>query len=216
VVTHAEHPSPAFNLILGADDWHQTTRYCHAAALIGAPCGEIRPVFVVPDHAERLAAALMEPLLAPDGGPVVGIQMPNRLTGRHAQRAWPAAHVLELSRALAGDGCRVILCGHGREREEAAAICAQVPNTVQVPPAPLAVLAGIQRRFDLFIAPFSGTLHLADAVGVATVAYGQERHVSGWRPMGPRHRQCEGRSVAEIPVAPVLAAARELLAAAGS
>ena len=213
MVTHAEHPSPAFNLVLGADDWHQVTRYCHAAELLEAPCVEARPVFEVPEEAGRSGAEVLAALGTRAAGPLVGIQVPNRSSRRHARRAWSREHVAALAAALAGDGCRVVLCGTGPERPEAEAIRARVPGVVLLPVVPLAVLAAILRGLDLFISPFSGPLHLADAVGTATVAYGQPEQVSGWSPLGSRHRNIAGRRTAEIPVAAVLAPARELLAA---
>ena len=214
MVTHAEHPSPAFNLILGADDWHQTTRYCHAAALLGVPCAEVRPVYVVPHEAARQGAEVLAALAPGGAGALVGIQIPNRSSRRHARRAWPRENVAAVAAALAGDGCRVLLCGMGPERAEAEAVRARVPGAVLAPAVPLAVLAAILGGLDLFISPFSGPLHLADAVGTATVAYGSPEHVSGWSPLGRRHRSLAGRTAAEIPVAAVLAGARELLAAA--
>ena len=213
MVTHAEHASPAFNLILGADDWHQTTRYCHAAALLGAPCAEVRPVFVVPPEAARRGAEVVAALAPGGAGPLVGIQMPNRGGRRHARRAWPFENVVALAAALGGDGCRVLLCGTGAERAEAEAVRGRVPGAAISPPVPLPVFAAIQRGLDLFISAYSGTLHLADAVGTATVAYGEPEQVSGWSPLGPRHRNIGGQTAAQIPFAAVLTAARELLAA---
>jgi heptosyltransferase-3 len=212
MVTHAEHASPAFNLILGADDWHQTTRYCHAAALLGVPGLEVRPVFVVPETAARRAAEWLAVGAPPGDGPLVGIQVPSRSGRRHARRAWPLENVAAVARVLAADGCRLVLCGTGAERAEAERLRADTPGAVLPPVVPLEVFAAIQRRFDLFISPYSGTLHLADAVGTATVAYGQPEQVSGWSPVGDRHRNIGGRSAAEIPVALVLEAARSLLA----
>jgi ADP-heptose:LPS heptosyltransferase len=214
MITHAEHTSPAFNLILGVDDWHQTTRYCHAALLLGAPCAAVRPVFVVPEAAERRAAEFAAAWTATGAGPLVGIQLPNRAGRRHASRAWPRERVATLARALASDGCKLVLCGTGAERAEAERLRAEIPGTDLAPAVPLAVFAAIQRRFALFISPYSGTLHLADAVGTPTVAYGQPEQVSGWSPIGERHRHVEGRTAAEIPVDAVLEAARELLAMA--
>ena len=42
IVTHVTKAAAAFNLILGAADAHQTTRYCHAAAILGHPAPEVR------------------------------------------------------------------------------------------------------------------------------------------------------------------------------
>jgi len=153
--------------------------------------------------------------VAPAGaGPLVGIQIPNRTGRRHAYRAWPRENVVALATALAGDGCRVLLCGTGAERPEAEAIRSRLPGAALSPLVPLAAFAAVLRGLDIFISPYIGTLHLADAVGTATVAYGQPEQVSGWSPLGPRHLNIAGRATADIPVALVLAAVRELLAAA--
>ena len=214
IVTHRTYAHPASNLILGIEEPHQTKRYCRAAALIGREPDAIRPVFEVPAEAARRAAAIAGELLPADGRPVVGMQIPHRGRRRYDARAWPAAKVLDLVRALAADGCRVVLCGVGAEREEAEAVRALVPGTVVPPSVPLAVFAGLQRRFDLFIAQFTGTMHLADAVGVPVVAFGLEEQVRGWSAIGPQHRNVGAPTVSEIPVHELLEAARATLAGA--
>jgi ADP-heptose:LPS heptosyltransferase len=216
MATHRTYAHPSCNLILGIDDFHQTTRYCRAAALLGQEPDAVRPVFQVPADAERRAAEIW-PVLVPQGdGPVVGFQIPHRGSKRHAVRAWPAAKVISLVRTLAADGCRVVLCGTGAERNEAESIRALVPGVAVPPAASLAVFAAIQRRFDLFISQFTGTLHLADAVGVPVLAYGLEEQVRGWGVLGPRQRNIGAPRVRDIPVETLLAAARASLAEAGS
>lgn len=212
MATHRTYAAPSCNLILGADEFHQLRRYSHAAAMLGFPPEELRPVFTVPAEAERRGAELAAELLPADGRPVVGLQIPHRTSHRHAVRAWGPDRVVELVRRLAADGCRVVLCGTGEERVEAARVAALVPQAVVGPAVPLAVFAALQRRFDLFIAQYTGTLHLADAMGVATVAYGMPVQEEGWGVIGPRGRSITGARVAEIPVAPLLEAARALLA----
>ena len=213
MATHRTYAHPSCNLILGVDDYHQTTRYCRAAALLGQPPEAVRPVFEIPAAAERRAAELMPGLLPPGNGPVVGLQIPHRGSRRHAVRAWPAGNVLALARALADDGCRVVLCGTGAELVEAEAVRAAVPGAVVPPPVPLAVFAALQRRFDLFISQFTGTLHLADAVGVPVVAYGLDEQVAGWGVIGARHRNLGAPRVSDIRVETLLEAARQSLAA---
>ncbi len=218
VATHRTYAAPSCNLILGADEFHQLRRYAHAAELLGFPPAEMRPVFTVPADAERRGAALAAELLLPappDGRPVVGLQIPHRASRRHAVRAWAPEKVIELARRLGGDGCRVVLCATGKERLEAARVAALVPQAVVAPAVPLTVFAALQRRFDLFVAQYTGTLHLADAMRVATVAYGLPSQEEGWGVIGPRSRSITGPVVAEIPVEGVLAAARALLARAG-
>jgi len=214
IVTHATKAAAAFNLILGADDAHQTTRYCHAAALLGFPPAEVRPVFVVPADAERRAEGLLPAILPADGAPVVGVQIPHRSTKRYTVRAWPVEKVVELARALSGDGCRVVLCGTGSEREEAEHVRRQVPAAVLAPAGlSLTVFAAVQRRFDVFVSQFTGTLHLADAVGVPTVSFGTEEQVKVWGVLGDRHRCIPAERVADVPVDQVLDLVRALLAA---
>jgi ADP-heptose:LPS heptosyltransferase len=213
MATHRTYAYPSCNLILGVDDYHQTTRYCRAAAMLGYPPEVVRPVFQVPADAERRAAEIL-PGLLPPGGPVVGFQIPHRGSRRHAVRAWPAEKVVALARALTGDGCRVVLCGTGTERAEAECVKSLVPGTVVSPAVPLAVFAALQSRFDLFVAQFTGTLHLADAVGVPVVAYGLEDQVQGWGIIGPQHRNIGAPRVSEIPVETLLDATRASLAGA--
>ena len=209
--THHTYAAPSCNLLLGADDRHIVRRYCHAAAVLGFPPDAPRPVFTPSAEAERLAAAIAASLMPGDGRALVGFQIPNRASGRHAVRAWPAEKVMALTRSLVEDGCRVVLCGTGAERREAEAIVSAVPGAVLAPAAPLDVFAAVQRNFDLFIAQFTGTLHLADAVGVATVAFGLPQQAEIWGVIGPEHRSVCDANVREIPVQALLQAARELL-----
>ncbi len=213
MATHRTYAHPSCNLILGVDDYHQTTRYCRAAAMLGQAPDAVRPVFQVPAAAERRAAEMVPGLLTGEG-PVVGFQIPHRGSKRHAVRAWPAEKVVELVRALAADGCRVVACGTGAERTEAEAVRSAVPGVVVLPAVSLAVFAALQQRFDLFISQFTGTLHLADAVGVPVVAYGLDDQVRGWGVIGPRHRNIGVPQVSAIPVARLLEAARASLAEA--
>jgi heptosyltransferase-3 len=213
MVTHATKAAAAFNLILGADDAHQTTRYCHAAGILGFPPVEVRPVFVVPRAAERRAAELMQAIQPPAGVALVGLQIPHRSTKRYTVRAWPVEKVVALVRALTGDGCRVVLCGTGSERVEAEYVRREVPEAALAPTdVSLAEFAGVQRRFDLFISQFTGTLHLADALGVPTVSFGTSEQVEVWGVLGERHRCIPAERVADVPVETVLDAARALLA----
>jgi ADP-heptose:LPS heptosyltransferase len=214
IVTHATKAAAAFNLFLGADDAHQTTRYCHAAAILGFPPAEVRPVFVVPPDAERRAEELLPAIRPRDGSPLVGLQIPHRSTKRYTVRAWPTEKVVALVRALTGDGCRVVLCGTGSERIEAEYVRQQVSGAVLAPAGvSLAEFAAVQRRFDLFVSQFTGTLHLADALGVPTVSFGTEEQVEVWGVLGDRHRCIPAPVVADVPVETVLEAARALLAA---
>jgi ADP-heptose:LPS heptosyltransferase len=211
MATHRTYAHPAANLLLGIDDFHQATRYCRAAALLGFTPERIAPIFVVPAEAERRAAELAPSFLPSGAEPVVGFQIPRWGSRRHAPRAWPLENAVALVRALAADGCRVVLCGTGAERGQAESIRAAVPEAIVAPPVPLPVFAALQRRFRLFVAQYTGTLHLADAVGVPTVGFGRDDQVRGWRVIGPEHRSIGAPRVDAIAVDTVLDAARSAL-----
>lgn len=212
MVTHASHADPAANLVLGADDAHHTTRYCHAAALLGYPPAALRPVFIVPAEAAREADAVLTGFLPVGDEPLVGVQMPRRSSRRAAGRAWPADKLTALVRHLATEVGRVVLCGAGAEREEAQRVRARVPQAVLAPAVPLAVFAGMQRRFDVFVSPPTGTLHLADAINVPTVSYGLREQMACWGVIGRQHRTIAAASLPEITVEAVLEGARSVLA----
>jgi ADP-heptose:LPS heptosyltransferase len=213
MVTHATtHAHLAANLILGADDAHHTTRYCRAAAMLGFPPAEVRPVFVVSAEAERQADAVLAGLLPTGGEPLVGVQIPRRSSRAAVAKAWPAERVAALVRQLVADGCRVALCGVGEERREAAQVRTQVPEAVVAPEVRLAVFAAVQRRFDLFVSPYTGTLHLADAISVPTVGYGLRQQTECWGVLGARHQAVAAATLHGITVEAVLGGARMLLA----
>jgi ADP-heptose:LPS heptosyltransferase len=212
MATHVTNTYPAANLILGADDAHHTTRYCRAAGMLGFPPADVRPVFIVPAEAARQADAVLAGMMTPNGEPLVGVQIPRRSSRRAADRGWPADKVVALVRQLAADGCRVVLCGVGGERDEAERLRALVPEAVVAPAIPFAVFAGLQRRFDLFVSPYTGTLHLADAISVPTVSYGLPEQTHCWGTIGPQHRTVTAATLAGITVEAVLGGSRSVLA----
>jgi heptosyltransferase-3 len=210
---NANKTSPAHNLILGVDDEHLLTRYARAAALLGHEMPVMRPTYVVPGAAEAEGAAAALSLAAPGRGPLVGIQIQSRSSRRHARRALAFDTLVEVTRALAQDGATVVLCAFGQEREEAERIRARVPAAVLVPSLALAPFAAFQRRLAVLLSGYTGTLHLADAVGCATVAYGEPRHYRAFHMIGERHRAVTAVTVPEIPASAVLEAVRSVLAA---
>ena len=212
--THPEKTRSAHNLFFGPDDYHQLTRYCRCAELLGFPCETTKPVFVVPAADERrgreTAAALR------GAGPLVGVQIPNRVGGTHRRRAWPLSSIVDLVRGLAASGVTVVLCGVGPEVADAERVREAVPASVVCPRLALTAFAGLQRQFALFISSHTGTLHLADAVGTPTVGYGSRDKQAGWGLVGEHHRAVTAEDVGAIPVAAVLDAARAALGQGGA
>jgi heptosyltransferase-3 len=211
VTTHATKTASAFNFIFGIDDPHHLRRCSRAAELLGAPGAE-RPVFVIPDAERRRATEAMDRLLGTAGGARVGVQMPSRGDRRHAAKAWPVDRLHELVAGLAAEGVRVVLFGVGAELEEARRIRAEVPAAEVAPVGSLAFAAGLLTRLDLFVSGFTGTHHLADAVGVPTVAIGTTLQAEHWRSLGAGHGLAVSEQVADVGVAAVLEAVRRGLA----
>jgi heptosyltransferase-2/heptosyltransferase-3 len=214
LVTHATKTAPAFNCVVGVEDLHHVTRHCRAAALLGAPCPEPRPVYEVP-AAERARAGEIARSRWSGDARVVGVQVPSRGDRRHTGRAWPAGLLAELVSALATRGYRVALFGVGREREEAERIRGATPRAELVPSGTLAFAAALLAHLDVFVSGFTGTHHLADAVGTPTVVVGAAHQAIYWRSLGPAHRLAVAEQAADVPVERVLAAVEDVLAARG-
>ncbi len=206
----ANKTRPAHNLILGVSDEHLLTRYCNVSRLLGYEGECVRPTYIVPAAAEAEGAAAAA-MVAAGAGPLVGIQIQSRASRRHARRALAFETLVEVTRALAAEGRAVVLCAFGHERDEAERIRARVPAAVLVPSLGLAPFAAFQRRLAVLLSGYTGTLHLADAVGCATVAYGEPRHYRAFRMIGDRHRAVTASRVPEIPAGAVLEAVRSAL-----
>lgn len=154
------------------------------------------------------------------------------------QNEWPVTAFAELARQLLAQrpDLHLVLTASAKAREQQRLdeFCAAVPDPrVHRLPASLtlAQLAAVLRASQLHLGPDSGVMHLAAALGVPTVATFRER--PGWRqwvPLGSQHRTvsvacrcaherpppCAPGSPAacltQLPIAPVLAAVRALLA----
>lgn len=211
LATHGTKTRAAYNLIIGEEIRHHVTRHCHAAAAIGAPREHPRPVFIVPRAAEEQGHQILRALHARGGGPLVGVQIPNRSSRHHIKRAWPLERLIAAVRSLVADGTRVMLCAVGSERADAARVAAAVPEAMVGPEVPLAVLAALQRGFDLFISGFTGPSHLAAAIGTPSLIIGTATLAEYWRPLEPIHRTVLAPRVSDVSVEAVLAAAREVL-----
>lgn len=161
------------------------------------------------------------------GKPLIGIQPLSFATKPH--RDWPVASFIELLQRLAGaypDASFVVL-GDGAAATTAERIRAAVGARVIVAAGhfDLRQSAALVSRFDLYIGVDTGPTHIAGALGIPMVAL---YHCSyPGRNLVPLEHPClrmiehpatgmpdagTGRSMAEIPVAAVHAAAVELLA----
>lgn len=161
-------------------------------------------VFPGPEDTARADALLREHGAAGEA-PLVGIQaaahytrFPNRLLRavglRHkTHKAWPAAHWGELARLLVAErGARLLLTGTAGERTLAEEIAARAGAPPERAPIVLAgatsvgTLAAVVARTDAFVSIDTGTMHLAAALGVPTVAL--------FGPTNPEHHGPYGRA----------------------
>jgi ADP-heptose:LPS heptosyltransferase len=207
----------------------EVIRNLEVVGLVGA-----RPVTLEPRVAVTPADLAEAAALVPDDGRPLAVVHPGVGDER---RRWPAASFAAVARALASAGARVLLTGTRQDL----ALCAEVAALAGGAAADvcdrlsLGGLAGLLSRCRVVVANDTGPLHLAAAVGAATVGVywcgnvviagpmTQARHraVISWRLACPvcgvdcTSGSCDHRVsfVAEAPLAEVLGHALELLRA---
>ncbi|WP_319463154.1 glycosyltransferase family 9 protein [Micromonospora sp. RTP1Z1] len=162
---------------------HEVIRYLEVVGLVGAPATTIIPRLAVTD-ADRAEArqVLGEPRL-----PRVALH-PGATDTR---RRWPPERFGEVARALVDDGYEVLVTGTPAEREVVAAVVAAagVPVRPQVGTLSLGGLTACYAGCALVVSNDTGPLHLAAAVGAATVGvYWVGNLINGATPLRARHR----------------------------
>ncbi|MGY1607599.1 glycosyltransferase family 9 protein [Geodermatophilus sp. SYSU D00700] len=215
-----------------ASDQHEVLRCLELAGLAGASPVTLEPRLALTPAdvaaADAVLPAAPEPLVALHPG------------ASDPRRRWPPGCFAAVADGLAADGARVVLVGSGgddRRAADAIRAATSAPVLDLVGRLSLSTLAGVLARCRVVVANDSGPRHLAEAVGTATVGVFLERNLLNAGPLTRRrHRvavsartdcpvcgvdQSRARCghdrslVAEVPVAPVLAAARDLLADGG-
>ncbi len=102
-------------------------------------------------------------------------------------KAWPAAHVAELSRLLAARGLAPLVVPGPGDEDLVAAITAVAPEVPVAPPTTLAEVTDLLRRCAVLVGTDSGARHLATLVGTPTVTLFGPTDPGGWNPDHPRH-----------------------------
>lgn len=205
----------------------EVLRYLEIAALVGAaPAGlEPRLEITPQDLAEAEAA------LPPGDAPLVALHV----GAGDGRRRWPPEKFAAVGDRLARSGARVVAVGAevDRERVDALVSCMSEPCLNLCGKLSLNGLAGLLSRCKLLVSNDSGPLHLAAAVGAATVGIywcgnlinagpvstNRHRTLLSWRLDCPQcGRNCISDNcehhvsfVAEVPVASVIDQALELL-----
>ncbi len=164
------------------DERHTQDLYLEFAAWLGVDVDE--PDWgLAPTDRERRE---QEAFFAADAGPVVGLV----LAAGRPEKDWPADRWAALARRLRAElGARVVLVGGPSGREEAAArrvLDATDGGVVDARGDDPRRLVWLLEGCDLAVAPDTGPLHVAVAVGTPVV--GLFGHTNPWR-VGPYRRR---------------------------
>jgi len=109
-------------------------------------------------------------------------------THRRASRRWEADSFSQLGRLMTTRGWSVWFFWGPGEEEYVEAIAEQVPGSRLIPATSLRQMAALFERCRKVVTNDNGPMHLAVAVGTATVTlYGPTSPVA-WNPGGPQHR----------------------------
>jgi ADP-heptose:LPS heptosyltransferase len=140
----------------------EADRFLEVVRLVGADGSAEYPTLAVSD-AERAAAAALLPGIGPWVALHAGATDP--------RRRWPAERFATLADALTEAGARPALVGAAGEAEVSAAVRAAAANPIidLTGRTDLGTLAAVLQRSAVVVANDSGPLHLARAVGTATV-----------------------------------------------
>jgi heptosyltransferase-2 len=171
------------------------------------------------------------------GAPLIGIHASCNTLKNQQNRCWPSANFAAFIQQLRAQvpGAQFLLFEGPADAQVTGEVCQIVPDVPVARQQPMPVVRALIGRCDLFVCNLSGLMHIAAAAKVPMVAiYGptnpvydhpwQVPHqiISQQLPCSPcflygsRPLDCPARldyaCVRNLPVAPVLAAARQLLA----
>jgi ADP-heptose:LPS heptosyltransferase len=206
-------------------------RYLEAVSLVGAAPVTLEPRLAVTPRdmaeANRVLPDSPRPLAVLHSG------------ASDPQRRWPAEKFALVGDALVRAGARVVVTGTGEERAVVRAVCSAMRTKGEDLSGRVSLggLAGLLTRCVVMVANDTGPLHLAAAVGAATVGVywcfnlansceltrARHRPFAAWRLVCPEcGRNCLGGNcghpvsfVADVPAEEVTAAALELLSLEG-
>jgi ADP-heptose:LPS heptosyltransferase len=204
----------------------EIARWLEVAGLVGAPPVTLEPSVAVTSEDRAQAGRYL------DGAPFAvlhpGVSCP--------RRRWPAERFAAVGDALASAGLRVVVTGTEPEREIVAAVRERMraPSVDACGTLSLGGLCGLLAGASVLVANDTGPLHLANAVGTATVGVFWVGNMINGAPLNrARHRAipafrtrcavCGAENVTsrcphdpsfvdEVPTAAVTAAALDLVA----
>jgi len=231
------HPVP---LPADSESLHHVEFFLGPAVFLGCPDDDRTLVFPVSEEDRRSARKFLEENGVAAGGPQPLVAIHPGSSRR--ERAWPAQRFAELSGRLAESGVRLMVLGAPGDRAAASPMLQAPGNAIMdaVGIGGVGFMAALVEQCDLFVGNDSGPMHVAAAVGTATVAVfgpgapgktapyvpsAQRREVSRAFPCSPCRQEffseCDAAPsgipwcLEAVTVQEVLDAAQELLAASG-
>lgn len=159
-------------------------RYLEVVALVGAAPKSLEPHLVVLESDVAEAAGN----LSPSSGSPLAVLNPGAGDPR---RRWPAAKLAQVGDVLAGVGAEVAVIGDSADIPLAATVveAMRAPARSLAGRLSLGGLAGLLSKAAVVVSNDSGPLHLAAAVGTATVGiYWCGNLINGGHPTAHRHR----------------------------
>ncbi|WP_219418938.1 glycosyltransferase family 9 protein [Pseudonocardia nigra] len=160
----------------------EADRFLEVVRLVGADGPADYPLLHVHDAERDAAAALL-----PGAGPWVALHA----GATDPRRRWPAERFAAVADGLTEAGARPVLVGGPGDAEPAAAVTAAArrPLTDLTGRTDLGTLAGVLQRCAAVVGNDSGPLHLARAVGAATVGlFWCGNAINAAAPTRTRHR----------------------------
>jgi heptosyltransferase I len=134
---------------------------------------------------------------------------------RRRDKNWPAERFIEVGRALVKErGAAIYLVGSSDDAGACERIGSQLSGRVYnlAGKTSLVELCGLLKGMDLMVTVDSGPMHMAAALGVPVVAVFGPTFPGRTGPYGEKHRVIkQGNDLAQLPAAPVIAAAIERL-----
>ena len=162
---------------------HEAEYNLELAQLAGAVCEPITLSIPVPQR-KREEVCILLPACAVEPGPgAPGIVGLHPWTSNPA-KAWPLERFEALASRLAGHGITVWVVGEPEHRSQ------HFDGKELVGKIPLRLLPAVLQRCAVLVSNDSGPVHVAAAVGTATVVVASRSHarqMERWRPLGERH-----------------------------
>lgn len=142
---------------------NEVMRYLEVVSLVGAPAAVLEPALAVTGDDVRASLAVVPD----DSRPLVAVHP----GASDARRRWPPERFAAVADALARRGAAIVLVAADEEKHLTAAVRAAMRSDAIDAGGRLSLpaLLGTLHRARLFVGDDSGPLHLAGAVGAATV-----------------------------------------------